>query len=190
MSRCFDQAHGQTKAEAGLNRHVGLHLGSALVGNVGGEGHVRFSVVGRPVDIALRLRDLNKVYGTRIIVSESVFKETADEFVWRILDRVKISPSAPGFSIYELVANRDETVSAAVRELIHSYELGFRAYRERKWAQAIRLFEKVLEQRPGDAAAMLLIERCNLLRSGRGGARNRAEPWDGSVMCPSEPSIT
>jgi adenylate cyclase len=190
MSRCFDRADEKLKADTGLNRHVGLHMGNALVGNVGGEGHIRFSVVGRPVDIALRLRDLNKVYGTRIIVSESVFQETADEFVWRILDRVKISPRMPGFSIYELVANRDENISATARELIHSYELGLSAYRERKWAQAIRFFEQALEHEPGDAAARLLIERCNLLRSGRGGARKRSVTWDGSVMCPSEPSIT
>jgi adenylate cyclase len=189
MSRCFDQAEEQVKAQTGLSRHVGLHTGQALVGNVAGEGHVRFSVVGRPVDIALRLRSLNQVYGTRVIASERVYSETANEFVWRILDRVRIDQSSPGFSIYELVANRDENISASERELIHSYELGFGAYRERKWAQAIRHFEEALEHQPHDGAANLLIDRCKQLRSARRGSHSRPDDWDGSVMCPSEPSI-
>lgn len=187
MSHCFDTDDDRAARQAGLERHVGLHTGKALVGNVGIEGGIRFSVVGRPFDVAVRLRELNKVYGTRIIVSEQAHDEAGDEFVWRMLDIVKIDPDSSGFLIYELVAEVSETIAASKRELIHHYELGLGAYRDRKWAQALRSFEAALEHGPDDAATQLLIARCKRFRSGRGGGRGQEDARDGSVR-PLEPS--
>lgn len=51
---------------------LGLHYGQAVVGHIGSGNYRKLATIGDTVNVASRLEDLNKKYGTSFLVSEAV----------------------------------------------------------------------------------------------------------------------
>jgi adenylate cyclase len=84
----------------------GLHVGDALVGNIGSADRMNFTALGATVNLAARLESLNKVYGTTVLVTENI-RDVADEFfVFRCVDRVRPKGFDQSFRIFELRCRR------------------------------------------------------------------------------------
>ncbi len=61
---------GGTLAEP-LRMGIGIHMGPAVLGRVGGAGRSGLTALGDSVNIANRLEDLNKEFGSSLVVSEA-----------------------------------------------------------------------------------------------------------------------
>lgn len=58
---------------------IGLHAGHIVAGNVGTKDRKQYSITGNPVIIASRLEQLNKQYGSNLILSKEVYDELPSE---------------------------------------------------------------------------------------------------------------
>ena len=58
---------------------IGLHAGYVVTGNVGTESRKQFSVTGNTVIIAARIEQLNKKYGSQLIITEEVYRHLEKE---------------------------------------------------------------------------------------------------------------
>ena len=56
---------------------IGLHSGLMVTGNIGNENRKQFSISGTPVIVASRIEQLNKKYGTQLLISGQVHDQIA-----------------------------------------------------------------------------------------------------------------
>jgi adenylate cyclase len=81
----------------------GIHVGEAVVGNLGSTERMNYTALGNTVNLAARLEGLNKQFGTAILVSEGVYLRVRHCFLLRPLESVVAKGMTRGTRVFELV---------------------------------------------------------------------------------------
>jgi adenylate cyclase len=100
-----DALNVQFEAEAlpPFGVRIGIHVGDAVVGNVGSTERMNYTVLGNSVNLAARLEGLNKGYGTTILVSEAVYKRVEHRFRFKPVASVAAKGLTTETRVYELL---------------------------------------------------------------------------------------
>ena len=166
----------ETQKEKGWSRvnvRIGVNSGDAIVGNLGSERLFDYTAIGDTVNLASRLESLNKYFGTRIMISGDTLKKTGANFFVRDLGLIEVKGKNVAVNIFELLGEASE-VLPEIRQIVEIYHRGLALYRERRWDEAIRRFDLVLEGHPGDGPSLFYRSRCEQNRT----APPLTENWD------------
>lgn len=111
--------HPVTKTPFLLKSRVGLNTGDMVVGNMGTEKKLNYTVMGNNVNLASRLEGTNKEYDSWIMASESTWKDADSgdykgKLIARQLDCVKVINVEKPVQIYSIVGLRSELSSAEI----------------------------------------------------------------------------
>lgn len=158
---------------------IGLNTGPMMVGNMGSKQRFDFTAMGDSVNLGSRLEGANKSYKTSIMIGERTYERVKDEFVCMELDSVRVKGKKKPVKIYNLVGHKD--LPGIPEEIVIQFNEAVTAYKERKWDEAMQIFENIAAVDPGLYAAELYIERCNNFK------KSPPPPdWDGVYVMTSK----
>ncbi|MDO8608542.1 MAG: adenylate/guanylate cyclase domain-containing protein [Phaeospirillum sp.] len=164
MLACYEVSHRIDQQAMPLYTRFGLHCGQMMVGNIGSEDRMQFTVLGAAVNLAARLEGLNKLYGTQMLVSDAVQQIAQTHFLFRRIDRVVPSGVSMPFDIYELVGELapEARNSASVEDHARCrvWETCMDCYRAGDWDEAHARFQNFLDAYPDDGPAQAYVRRC------------------------------
>ncbi|WP_028844147.1 CHASE2 domain-containing protein [Thermodesulfovibrio thiophilus] len=146
-----------------INIGIGINTGEAITGNIGTSTRFDYTAIGDTVNLASRLEELNKLYGTKIIISESSFnamesscysEKMEQNFLIRELDLIRVKGKNKPVKIFEIIEE-----SSSITSAIEDFEKALHLYRKGQFKEAETLFSNIASQF-NDKASILFKERC------------------------------
>ncbi len=165
-------ARWQAEGRKPISIGVGLNTGPVNVGNMGSAKRLAWTVMGDNVNLASRLEGMTKQYRVRIVLSEGTYRQVADRFVCRDLDRIRVKGKLQPVTIYELVdvaENRQR-----YEPLLQGFGNAMAAYRDQNWDEAVMQFGTLLGSYPEDGPTQVFLQRALDFRE-----RAPEAGWDG-----------
>jgi adenylate cyclase len=153
---------------------IGIATGEVLVGSIGSELMMSYTVMGDTVNLASRLEGANKVYGGRILVSEATVAGAGPAIEVREIDSVVTLGQTRPQTVFEVMGRKGQ-LSLSLLELRSHFSAGLAAYRQQRWEDSRRAFNAALASVPDDGPSLAFISRLDRLM-----AASPGDAWDGS----------
>lgn len=156
-----------------LLTRIGLNTGDMVVGNMGTERKMDYTIMGNAVNLAARLEGVNKQYGSWILMSDATYKEAGDEFLARRLDRVRVVGINTPVQLWELIGFKSDADNGTL-DFLARFDEAHEVFDTRDWKKAAKLLSSLAAERPDDGPTKSYIKKCEVFS-----LKPPSADWDG-----------
>ncbi len=141
----------------------GVHVGDAVLGNVGSSDRIDYTAIGDTVNIASRLEALNKYYGTGILVSGQIADVCSGEFLFRRVDRSQPKGAGRPLDVFELLGMFEGPAELRATQdmirLVQDWDRVHELYVGKDWLGTLDALQEFAADHPNDVVAGIYLSR-------------------------------
>lgn len=161
------------RGEPELNVRIGLNSGAMVVGNMGTDTHMNYTIMGDHVNLAARLEGVCKAYRTPILISGDTHTLVRETVFCRFVDQVLVVGRKTPVDLFQpicaCVDADDET-----RKRNERYQQAWATMQSRRFSDAWMLLKDLHEEYPDDGMYEVMMVRVAAYLN-----QPPAKDWDG-----------
>jgi adenylate cyclase len=182
MLRAVEKFNDKITAEGRppVGMGAGINTGLGYLGEMGSTARHSYDVLGDSVSSAARIESKCKEYGCLLLVGESTYNATKDDFFYLKVDDLQVKGKSVGLSIYtvlDIQGTKAQHKSKEMHERMHD------AYLSQKFDEAIYICERLKRHFNGkmEGYYTMWIERCEFQKT-----QNLPKDWNGVFIASSK----
>lgn len=124
---------------------VGIHSGKVILGNIGSDKKLDYTIIGDGVNLASRLEGLTKSYGCSVLISDSTRNQIGDSLFFIPVDSVRVKGKKQQVFLYtptELFCEQND-IQLSLEQLQEKVTIAHQLYQNRDWLEAKRLYGEI-----------------------------------------------
>ncbi|HPO51113.1 MAG TPA: adenylate/guanylate cyclase domain-containing protein, partial [Spirochaetota bacterium] len=129
-----------------LNNGIGINYGTAVVGNIGSNSKMDYTLIGDIVNTASRLEALTKYYGVGILISEDLKKQLQIPHHIRPIDLAVVKGKKQPVTIYEVYDYEDEKTINIKKEIQDSLDKAFDFYVNGEFEESEKIYKSLIDK--------------------------------------------
>jgi adenylate cyclase len=157
-----------------LHTRIGLHTGSAMVGNLGSRERLVYTAIGSTTNLASRLEGMNEHLGTKILASRAIQKSVESQIVCRCVGHFQPKGLNEFIEVYELIDTVEKAESS--RAWLEAFEKALHHFQRREFNDAEAGFRRTIELANKDGPSEFYLQQIEHFRK-----EPPPSKWNGKV---------
>ena len=156
-----------------LPTRIGVHCGEILLGNVGAIGRFEYRATGDVVNTTSRIEGMNKLFNTRLLVSDDVLHELHG-FQTRLIGTFILAGKTRPITLHEIIDHCDSATDTQ-QQLCAQFSDALALFKSGQWRTAEIAFNKLITHHQ-DHASRYYHQLCQAFQN-----TPPPTPWDGII---------